>query len=164
MSMRLYPAIDISDGKAVRLTKGHFDAKTIYDDDPLDAARSWVQQGARYLHVVDLDGAKEGRPQNLHHPLNLLLTLHVTPVHCLEVPSSQESGVLASAPYPFYKPVIGFFPPNTKLQRKADDAVFAFPYERPEIPLSPFEGNGHASRPHSFEGCAQKHPRSLDLC
>jgi phosphoribosylformimino-5-aminoimidazole carboxamide ribotide isomerase len=65
--MRLYPAIDIFDGKAVRLTKGDFDAKTVYDDDPLDAARSWVQQGARHLHVVDLDGAKEGRPQNLHH-------------------------------------------------------------------------------------------------
>lgn len=65
--MRLYPAIDISDGKAVRLTKGDFDAKTIYDDDPLDAARTWVEQGARYLHVVDLDGARQGSPQNLHH-------------------------------------------------------------------------------------------------
>ncbi len=65
--MRLYPAIDISDGKAVRLTKGHFDAKTVYADDPLAAARGWVEQGARYLHVVDLDGAREGRPQNLHH-------------------------------------------------------------------------------------------------
>ena len=65
--MRLYPAIDISDGKAVRLTKGDFDAKTVYEDDPLEAARAWVADGARHLHVVDLDGAKEGRPQNLHH-------------------------------------------------------------------------------------------------
>lgn len=65
--MRLYPAIDILDGKAVRLTKGDFEAKTVYDDDPLDAARAWVAQGARYLHIVDLDGAREGRPQNLHH-------------------------------------------------------------------------------------------------
>ncbi|MBX5443261.1 MAG: 1-(5-phosphoribosyl)-5-[(5-phosphoribosylamino)methylideneamino]imidazole-4-carboxamide isomerase [Solirubrobacteraceae bacterium] len=65
--MRLYPAIDISDGKAVRLTKGDFDAKTVYEDDPLAAARAFVADGARYLHVVDLDGAREGRPQNLHH-------------------------------------------------------------------------------------------------
>ena len=65
--MRLYPAIDISDGKAVRLTKGDFDAKTVYEDDPLEAARAWVAAGARHLHVVDLDGAKEGKPQNLHH-------------------------------------------------------------------------------------------------
>jgi phosphoribosylformimino-5-aminoimidazole carboxamide ribotide isomerase len=65
--MRLYPAIDILDGKAVRLTKGDFEAKTVYDDDPLDAARSWVAQGARYLHIVDLDGAKAGSPQNLEH-------------------------------------------------------------------------------------------------
>jgi phosphoribosylformimino-5-aminoimidazole carboxamide ribotide isomerase len=65
--MRLYPAIDISEGQAVRLVKGDFAAKTVYDDDPLDAARSWVEQGARQLHVVDLDGAKAGSPQNLHH-------------------------------------------------------------------------------------------------
>ena len=65
--MRLYPAIDISDGKAVRLTKGDFDAKTVYEDDPLAAARAFVDDGARYLHVVDLDGARDGRPRNLHH-------------------------------------------------------------------------------------------------
>ncbi len=65
--MILYPAIDISDGKAVRLVRGDFDAKTVYQDDPLAAARTWVEEGARFLHVVDLDGAREGRPQNLHH-------------------------------------------------------------------------------------------------
>jgi phosphoribosylformimino-5-aminoimidazole carboxamide ribotide isomerase len=63
----LYPAIDISEGKAVRLRQGHFDDKTVYEDDPLEAARSWVQAGARFLHVVDLDGAREGRPRNLEH-------------------------------------------------------------------------------------------------
>jgi phosphoribosylformimino-5-aminoimidazole carboxamide ribotide isomerase len=51
----------------VRLVKGDFDAKTVYDDDPLDAARGWVAQGARHLHVVDLDGARSGSPQNLDH-------------------------------------------------------------------------------------------------
>jgi phosphoribosylformimino-5-aminoimidazole carboxamide ribotide isomerase len=63
----LYPAIDISDGKAVRLVQGDFDAETVYADSPLEAARAWVQAGARYLHVVDLDGARTGAPQNLHH-------------------------------------------------------------------------------------------------
>jgi phosphoribosylformimino-5-aminoimidazole carboxamide ribotide isomerase len=63
----LYPAIDISDGKAVRLVQGDFDAETVYVDSPLEAARAWVQAGARYLHVVDLDGARTGAPQNLHH-------------------------------------------------------------------------------------------------
>jgi len=63
----LYPAIDVSEGKAVRLVQGDFDAKTVYEDDPLEAARSWVEDGARFLHVVDLDGARSGAPQNLHH-------------------------------------------------------------------------------------------------
>jgi len=65
--MILYPAVDILDGQAVRLTKGDFDRKTVYRDSPLEAARSWVQEGARFLHVVDLDGARTGTPQNLEH-------------------------------------------------------------------------------------------------
>jgi phosphoribosylformimino-5-aminoimidazole carboxamide ribotide isomerase len=65
--MILFPAIDILGGKAVRLAKGDFDAKTEYDDDPLEAARRWVANGARALHVVDLDGARGGSPQNLRH-------------------------------------------------------------------------------------------------
>jgi phosphoribosylformimino-5-aminoimidazole carboxamide ribotide isomerase len=63
--VRLYPAIDILGGKAVRLVRGDFDAKKVYDEDPLSAARGWVQAGAGYLHVVDLDGAKAGQPVNL---------------------------------------------------------------------------------------------------
>lgn len=65
--MILYPAIDISEGKAVRLVQGDFAEKTVYDDSPLEAARAWVEAGARFLHVVDLDGARTGSPQNLHH-------------------------------------------------------------------------------------------------
>ncbi len=65
--MILYPAIDILDGKAVRLVEGDFDARTIYHDDPLEAARSWVAAGARFLHVVDLDGAKSGEPKSIDH-------------------------------------------------------------------------------------------------
>jgi phosphoribosylformimino-5-aminoimidazole carboxamide ribotide isomerase len=61
----LYPAIDVLGGKAVRLEQGDFGRSKEYDADPLDAARRWVEQGARRLHVVDLDGAREGRPVNL---------------------------------------------------------------------------------------------------
>jgi phosphoribosylformimino-5-aminoimidazole carboxamide ribotide isomerase len=63
----LYPAIDIRDGHAVRLTRGDYGRETLYDDDPVDAARRWLEQGARALHVVDLDGAREGEPRNLAH-------------------------------------------------------------------------------------------------
>jgi phosphoribosylformimino-5-aminoimidazole carboxamide ribotide isomerase len=65
--MILLPAVDILEGKAVRLVRGEFDQRTVYDADPLDAARRWVEQGARSLHVVDLDGARSGAPVNLEH-------------------------------------------------------------------------------------------------
>ena len=65
--MILYPAIDILDGKAVRLVQGRFEDSTTYHDDPLQAARSWVDAGARYLHVVDLDGARDGEPRSIEH-------------------------------------------------------------------------------------------------
>jgi phosphoribosylformimino-5-aminoimidazole carboxamide ribotide isomerase len=65
--MILLPAIDILDGKAVRLAQGDFQAKTVYDADPLEAAKRWAADGARTLHVVDLDGARSGAPANLEH-------------------------------------------------------------------------------------------------
>jgi 1-(5-phosphoribosyl)-5-[(5-phosphoribosylamino)methylideneamino] imidazole-4-carboxamide isomerase/N-(5'phosphoribosyl)anthranilate isomerase len=66
MSLRLLPAVDIRDGRAVRLTQGRADAETVYDDDPVAAAQRWVTQGAQWLHVVDLDAAFEGDPRNRH--------------------------------------------------------------------------------------------------
>jgi phosphoribosylformimino-5-aminoimidazole carboxamide ribotide isomerase len=63
----LVPAIDIRGGRAVRLVQGDYDHETVYEDDPLNAARRWAEQGAQMLHVVDLDGAREGRPVNLEH-------------------------------------------------------------------------------------------------
>jgi phosphoribosylformimino-5-aminoimidazole carboxamide ribotide isomerase len=63
--VNLYPAIDILGGNAVRLVKGDFEAKKVYDLDPLAAARAFAQDGARFLHVVDLDGAKSGEPVNV---------------------------------------------------------------------------------------------------
>jgi phosphoribosylformimino-5-aminoimidazole carboxamide ribotide isomerase len=67
--MILLPAIDILGGKAVRLTQGSFAEadRSVYDADPLDAARRWAQDGARALHVVDLDGARTGEPANHDH-------------------------------------------------------------------------------------------------
>ena len=65
--MILLPAVDIRGGKAVRLLRGDFDQETVYDESPLGAARRWAEAGARSLHVVDLDGARTGEPQNLEH-------------------------------------------------------------------------------------------------
>jgi phosphoribosylformimino-5-aminoimidazole carboxamide ribotide isomerase len=63
--MILLPAVDILEGKTVRLEKGSFDSRTVYEADPLDAARRWVDAGARMLHIVDLDGARAGTPRHL---------------------------------------------------------------------------------------------------
>ena len=62
--MKIYPAIDILGGKAVRLKQGRAADATVYGD-PLEMASRWVQKGADWLHVVDLDGAFEGKPRNL---------------------------------------------------------------------------------------------------
>jgi len=61
----LYPAIDIRGGEAVRLLQGDYNQQTIYDADPVVAARRWAGDKAKFLHVVDLDGAKAGQPRNL---------------------------------------------------------------------------------------------------
>jgi len=61
----LYPAIDIRGGNAVRLLQGDYAQETVYDADPAEVARRWSDEGAEYLHVVDLDGAKTGEPRNL---------------------------------------------------------------------------------------------------
>ena len=60
--MKIYPAIDLLGGKVVRLQQGRFDATTTYHDDPLKIALNFARQGASYLHIVDLDGARQGQP------------------------------------------------------------------------------------------------------
>jgi phosphoribosylformimino-5-aminoimidazole carboxamide ribotide isomerase len=65
MPFTLYPAIDLKEGKAVRLLQGRMADATVYNPDPADAARGWDQAGARWLHVVDLDGAFAGASRNL---------------------------------------------------------------------------------------------------
>ena len=62
--MLVIPAIDLKEGKCVRLREGKMDEETIFSDDPLSTAASWFKQGAELLHIVDLDGAVSGKPMN----------------------------------------------------------------------------------------------------
>jgi phosphoribosylformimino-5-aminoimidazole carboxamide ribotide isomerase len=73
----LFPAIDIRDGKAVRLIQGDYEQETKYDDDPVVAAQRWVDGGAAWLHIVDLDGAREGEPVNLGHMRRIVAAVNV---------------------------------------------------------------------------------------
>lgn len=63
--MKIFPAIDIIEGKAVRLFKGDYAKKTVYADNPLDVVNDFKNSGAKYLHLVDLDGAKSGKTPNI---------------------------------------------------------------------------------------------------
>ena len=63
--MLLIPAIDLKDGKCVRLKQGRMDDDTVYSDDPVAVAARWVEAGARRLHVVDLDGGGAGTPHDV---------------------------------------------------------------------------------------------------
>ena len=60
--MEVIPAIDLKDGRCVRLFQGDFRQETIFSNDPLSVARSWQDQGGHRLHLVDLDGATQGKP------------------------------------------------------------------------------------------------------
>jgi len=62
--MEIWPAIDIRDGKCVRLRQGDYKQETIFGDDPVEMAKRWIDEGARHLHLVDLDGAKDGTTTN----------------------------------------------------------------------------------------------------
>ena len=66
MTFTLFPAVDIRDGRAVRLTQGKADEETVYDEDPVSVAVRFAEQGAEWLHVVDLDAAFHGEPRNRH--------------------------------------------------------------------------------------------------
>jgi phosphoribosylformimino-5-aminoimidazole carboxamide ribotide isomerase len=64
MSFTVFPAVDISDGRCVRLLQGRFGTETVYSDDPVEVALGFCRAGARWLHIVDLDGAKTGEARN----------------------------------------------------------------------------------------------------
>jgi phosphoribosylformimino-5-aminoimidazole carboxamide ribotide isomerase len=83
--MDIIPAIDIKDGKCVRLYQGNFERLTVYDSDPPAVARRWVEQGAPMLHVVDLDGARAGFPVNA----DLILAI----VQAIDVPVQIGGGL-----------------------------------------------------------------------
>lgn len=75
--MILFPAIDIRGGKCVRLLKGRFDQETVFADRPADMAIKWQAQGGKYLHLVDLDGALQGRPINLEAIRDIIANVNV---------------------------------------------------------------------------------------
>ena len=75
--MKIYPAIDIRGGKCVRLFKGDFAQETVFSDSPAAMAKQWAAQGAEYLHLVDLDGARAGRSENLTTVKEILAAVNI---------------------------------------------------------------------------------------
>ena len=63
--MKIFPAIDLYDGKAVRLYKGDYEKMTVYSENPIEIARDFESKGARYIHIVDLEGARDGTTPNI---------------------------------------------------------------------------------------------------
>lgn len=89
MPLTLFPAVDIKDGRAVRLTQGRADAETVYDADPVAVAVAFAEGGAEWLHVVDLDAAFTGEPRNRH------LVAHI--VTATDVPVQASGGIRSLA-------------------------------------------------------------------
>ncbi|MDD4494641.1 MAG: 1-(5-phosphoribosyl)-5-[(5-phosphoribosylamino)methylideneamino]imidazole-4-carboxamide isomerase [Eubacteriales bacterium] len=75
--MIIYPAIDIKDGKCVRLIQGSFERQTVYSYDVVETAQKWLNMGAEYIHVVDLDGARSGEQTNLHLVKNIIAAVGI---------------------------------------------------------------------------------------
>lgn len=80
--MELIPAIDIRGGRCVQLAQGDYDRETVFGDDPVAAARRWSERGATRLHVVDLDGARAGRPINHEIVGHIVQAVAPVPVQC----------------------------------------------------------------------------------
>ena len=80
MSLLIIPAIDIKDGKCVRLRQGRMDDVTIFSDRPVDAAKRWVDAGAKRLHIVDLNGAQAGKPVNASAIQEILISFPDMPI------------------------------------------------------------------------------------
>jgi len=72
MSFTIYPAIDIRGGKCVRLYQGDYSLESTYFENPLEPAQKWYEAGAGWLHIIDLDGAKTGKPENLQIIIEIL--------------------------------------------------------------------------------------------
>lgn len=87
--MVILPAIDLKDGKCVRLRQGRAEEMTVYSDDPVAQARTWLEQGAEQLHVVDLDGAFQGEPKHAETIARI--------VHALGIPVEVGGGLRTDA-------------------------------------------------------------------
>jgi phosphoribosylformimino-5-aminoimidazole carboxamide ribotide isomerase len=83
--MDIFPAIDLLDGKCVRLYQGDYDQSQVFNDDPAAMARSWLEQGATKLHLVDLDGAKAGRPVNLEAIASIVEMVKITATQPVQI-------------------------------------------------------------------------------
>ncbi|KJS86032.1 MAG: hypothetical protein JM58_07625 [Peptococcaceae bacterium BICA1-8] len=77
MSFTIYPAIDIRGGKCVRLYQGNYSLESTYFEDPLEPAQKWYEAGVDWLHIIDLDGAKTGKPENLQIISEILKQLKI---------------------------------------------------------------------------------------
>ncbi|MBO7515113.1 MAG: phosphoribosylformimino-5-aminoimidazole carboxamide ribotide isomerase, partial [Lachnospiraceae bacterium] len=75
--MQLYPAIDIKDKKCVRLKQGLFDQVQVYSEDPVQVALEWERAGASFIHLVDLDGALQGRGVNRDVICDIVRSVHI---------------------------------------------------------------------------------------
>jgi phosphoribosylformimino-5-aminoimidazole carboxamide ribotide isomerase len=75
--MQVWPAIDLRGGKCVRLRQGDYDQETVFHDNPRTVARQFVAEGARHLHIVDLEGAREGLPVNLPSVQDILEAIDI---------------------------------------------------------------------------------------
>src|ERR1700677_4828428 len=76
--MQVIPAIDLRGGRCVRLRQGDFDQETVFGDDPAAMAARWESEGAARIHLVDLDGAKTGRPVNVEAVKRIVATVQVS--------------------------------------------------------------------------------------
>ena len=76
--MRIWPAIDLRGGKCVRLQQGDYNRETVFNDDPVQVAKRWVEEGADCLHLVDLDGARDGKLVNGEVIHNIVTSVNVT--------------------------------------------------------------------------------------
>ena len=95
--MELIPAIDLRGGRVVRLVEGDFARETAYDADPLAAARRWMGEGARRLHVVDLDGARDGRRAQADLIARIVAEAAFSGVPCQVAGGLRDAGLVAAA-------------------------------------------------------------------
>ena len=84
--MKIFPAIDLKNGKCVRLTKGDFKSEKIYNENPMDQAEIFSNAGFKYIHIIDLDGALEGSLVNLSVIEKIVLALSKRSIHLIVRP------------------------------------------------------------------------------